>query len=49
MYLGIGKVATMIGVSHPTLRRWDEANSFSASYKTLGGIVDVNLLTAKGK
>lgn len=33
MYLGIGKVATMIGVSFSTLRRWDETNIFSASYR----------------
>ena len=37
MYLAIGKVATMIGVSISTLRRWDEANTFSASYHTVGG------------
>ena len=37
MYLPIGKVATMIGVSISTLRRWDETNIFSASYKTVGG------------
>jgi len=37
MYLGIGKVAAMIGVSVSTLRRWDETNVFSASYRTAGG------------
>ena len=37
MYLRIGKVATMIGVSISTLRRWDETNIFAASYKTVGG------------
>ena len=37
MYLAIGKVATMIGFSISTLRRWDEANTFSASYHTVGG------------
>jgi len=37
MYLGIGKVATMIGVSVSTLRRWDEGNLLSASYRTAGG------------
>ena len=37
MSLGIGKVATMIGVSISTLRRWDNDNSLSASYRTVGG------------
>ena len=37
MYLGIGKVAIMFGVSVSTLRRWDEANLLSASYRTAGG------------
>ena len=37
MYLGIGKVATMIGVSISTLRRWDNDNLLSASYRTAGG------------
>ena len=37
MYLGIGKVASMIGVSISTLRRWDNANLLVASYRTVGG------------
>ena len=37
MYLGIGKVAVMIGVSISTLRRWDKINVLSASYRTAGG------------
>jgi len=37
MYLGIGKVATMIGVSISTLQRWDNDNLLSASYRTAGG------------
>ena len=37
MYLGIGKVASMIGVSISTLRRWDTASLLSASYRTAGG------------
>ena len=37
MYLAIRKVATMIGVSVSTLRRWDEVNLLVASYRTVGG------------
>ena len=37
MYIGIRKVVTMIGVSISTLRRWDNDNLLSASYRTAGG------------
>ena len=37
MYLGIGKVAAMIGVSISALRRWDGTNVLSTSYRTAGG------------
>lgn len=37
MYISIGKVARMIGVSATTLRRWDKAKTFSSDFKTVGG------------
>ena len=36
MYLSIGKVSELIGVSPSTLRRWDRKNQFCCSFKTIG-------------
>lgn len=35
MFIAIGKVARMMGVSTTTLRRWDNKGKFSSSFCTL--------------
>ena len=37
MYLRIGQVAWMLGLSVSTLRRWDDRQVLAASYKAVGG------------
>lgn len=37
MFLSIGKVALILGVSINTLRRWDKEQKFQASTRTIGG------------
>jgi len=36
-YISIGRVAAMLGVCTKTLRRWDAAGKFLASFRTKGG------------
>lgn len=37
MYLSIGQVSEMIGVSISTLRRWEYEQRLVAAFRTLGG------------
>ena len=37
MYLSIGKVARMTGISRSSLRRWDSDGTLCADYRTKGG------------
>ena len=36
MYLSIGKVSELMGVSPSTLRRWDRKKQFCSAFKTIG-------------
>ena len=36
VFISIGKVATLMGVSTTTLRRWDRKKKLSATFRTIG-------------